>query len=90
MEVLRPLVGMDKDEIVAEAARIGTLPISNIPDQDCCQLFTPKHPSTHVGADQIVRAEAALPIGEMVTQAVAGATVEGFTFPVLKYKITQQ
>ncbi len=48
MEVLRPLVGMDKDEITAEAARIGTLPISNIPDQDCCQLFTPKHPSTRV------------------------------------------
>ena len=50
MEVLRPLVGMDKDEITAEAARIGTLPISIIPDQDCCQLFTPKHPSTRAGA----------------------------------------
>ena len=46
LEVLRPLVGMDKDEITAEAERIGTLPISNIPDQDCCQLFTPRHPAT--------------------------------------------
>src|SRR5436309_10035603 len=38
MEVLRPLVGMDKDEITAEARRIGTFPISIMPDQDCCQL----------------------------------------------------
>ena len=48
MEVLRPLVGMDKDEITAEAERLGTYPISIIPDQDCCQLFTPKHPATRV------------------------------------------
>jgi len=85
MEVLRPLVGMDKDEITAEAARIGTLPISNIPDQDCCQLFTPKHPSTRVGSDQIVRAEEALPIEEMVDRATAAATVEDLRFPVLEY-----
>ena len=45
MEVLRPLVGMDKDEIVAQAERLGTFPISIIPDQDCCQLFTPRHPA---------------------------------------------
>jgi len=86
MEVLRPLVGMDKDEITAEAARIGTLPISNIPDQDCCQLFTPKHPSTRVGADQIVRAEEALPIDEMVDRATAAAVLEDVRFPVLEYQ----
>ena len=85
MEVLRPLVGMDKDEITAEAARIGTLPISNIPDQDCCQLFTPKHPSTRVGPDQIVRAEEALPIEAMVARASAAAVVEDLRFPVLTY-----
>ena len=87
MEVLRPLVGMDKDEITAEAARIGSLPISNIPDQDCCQLFTPKHPSTSVRADQIVRAEEALPIGDMVDRATAAAVVEDHRFPVLKYQV---
>jgi thiamine biosynthesis protein ThiI len=85
MEVLRPLVGMDKDEITAEAARIGTLPISNIPDQDCCQLFTPKHPSTRVGPDQIARVEAALPIEAMVARASAAAVVEDLRFPVLTY-----
>jgi len=85
MEVLRPLVGMDKDEITAEAGRIGTLPISNIPDQDCCQLFTPKHPSTRVSSDQIVRAEEALPIAEMVDRATAAAIAEDLRFPVLEY-----
>ncbi len=48
LEILRPLVGMDKDEITAEAQALGTLPISNIPDQDCCQLFTPRFPATRV------------------------------------------
>jgi len=84
MEVLRPLVGMDKDEITGEAARIGTLSISNIPDQDCCQLFTPKHPSTRVRTDEVARAEEALPIGEMVDRAAGGAAVEDFRFPVLE------
>ena len=37
---------MDKDEITAEAQRLGTYPISIIPDQDCCTLFTPRHPAT--------------------------------------------
>ena len=46
LPVLRPLVGMDKEEITAEAQRLGTYPISIIPDQDCCTLFTPKHPAT--------------------------------------------
>jgi len=84
MEVLRPLVGMDKDEITAEAGRIGTLPISNIPDQDCCQLFTPRHPATRVRRDDVARAEEALPVAEMVDAAVAATAVEDFRFPVLQ------
>lgn len=82
LEVLRPLVGMDKDEITAEAAHIGTLPISNIPDQDCCQLFTPKHPSTRATVAELVQAEAALPIEAMVEAAAAAAVIEDFRFPV--------
>jgi thiamine biosynthesis protein ThiI len=84
MEVLRPLVGMDKDEITVEAKRIGTFPISIIPDQDCCTLFTPKHPATHVKPRQIEEAEAALPIEELVDLAVAAAEVEEFKFPLIK------
>jgi thiamine biosynthesis protein ThiI len=85
MQILRPLVGMDKDEIVDQAARIGTLPISNIPDQDCCQLFTPKHPSTRVTREQIARAEKGLPIAAMIEAAAKGAVAEDFQYPMLKY-----
>ena len=85
LEIFRPLVGMDKDEITAEAAAIGTLPISNIPDQDCCQLFTPRFPATRVTRDQVARAESALPIDEMVAAAIGASAVEDFEFPVLKY-----
>ena len=85
MEVLRPLVGMDKDEITAEAGRIGTLTISNIPDQDCCQLFTPRHPATRAREDRVERAEEVLPIDAMVDAAAAAAVVEDFRFPVLEY-----
>jgi tRNA uracil 4-sulfurtransferase len=81
MEILRPLVGMDKDEIIEQARRLGTLPISNIPDQDCCQLFTPRHPATRARLEQVTRAEAALPIEEMVAGAVEAAVEEEFKFP---------
>ncbi len=89
MEVLRPLVGMDKDEIVAQAERLGTYPISIIPDQDCCQLFTPRHPATHASLANVAAAEQALPIGDMVTAAVAKARVEDFRFPVLEYAVAE-
>jgi len=81
LEVLRPLVGMDKDEICAEAERIGTFPISIMPDEDCCTLFTPKHPATRARLTNVLQAEQALAIGEMVTDAVAATTVEEFRFP---------
>jgi thiamine biosynthesis protein ThiI len=84
MEVLRPLVGMDKDEISAAAASIGTLPISNIPDQDCCQLFTPRHPATRATREEVADAEAALPIDAMVGAAVDAVVVERFKYPVLE------
>jgi thiamine biosynthesis protein ThiI len=81
LEILRPLVGMDKDEITEQAQRLGTYSISIIPDQDCCQLFTPRHPATRVRREEIERAESALPVGEMVDAAVAAAVVEEFRFP---------
>lgn len=83
MEVLRPLVGMDKDEIVEHAKRLGTFPISIIPDQDCCQLFTPRHPATRARPAEIEEAERALPVAEMVDAAVAATVVEEFRFPAV-------
>jgi len=84
LEVLRPLVGMDKDEIAREAARIGTYPISIIPDQDCCTLFTPRHPATRARVTDAVQAEQALSIEEMVAAAVQAASVEEFRYPVVE------
>jgi tRNA uracil 4-sulfurtransferase len=89
MEVLRPLVGMDKDEIVAQAERLGTYPISIIPDQDCCQLFTPRHPATRASLADVAAAEQELPIHEMAATAVARAGVEEFRYPVLEYAVAE-
>jgi thiamine biosynthesis protein ThiI len=84
LPVLRPLVGMDKEEITSEAQRLGTYTTSIIPDQDCCTLFTPKHPATKAKRWEVERAEQGLPIEEIVEQAVAAAVVEHFTFPDIK------
>ena len=81
LPVLRPLIGMDKDEITAEAQRLGTFPISIIPDQDCCTLFTPRHPATKARRHEIELAESQLPIDEIVTGAVGAAAIEEFHFP---------
>jgi thiamine biosynthesis protein ThiI len=81
MPVLRPLVGMDKDEITTESQRLGTYPISIIPDQDCCTLFTPRHPATKARHRDVERAEAALEINRIVGDAVASAAIEEFHFP---------
>src|SRR5439155_4365849 len=84
MEILRPLVGMDKDEISAEAERIGTFRISIIEDQDCCTLFTPRHPATRARLAEVMSAEEALPLDEIVASAVAAAALEDFRFPMLE------
>ena len=57
MPVLRPLVGMDKNEIIIEARRLGTFETSILPDQDCCSLFVPAHPETRARIEQVEEAE---------------------------------
>ena len=84
LEILRPLVGMDKDEITVEARRIGTYGISIIPDQDCCTLFTPRHPATRARLAAVEQAERSLAIDEMVASALAATVVEDFRFPMLE------
>jgi tRNA uracil 4-sulfurtransferase len=84
MPVLRPLVALDKDEITVEAQRLGTYEISIIPDQDCCTLFTPRHPATKARTADVERAEATLPVADLVQRAVAAAAVENFQFPDVK------
>jgi thiamine biosynthesis protein ThiI len=84
LPLFRPLIGMDKDEITAEAARIGTYPISIIPDQDCCTLFTPRNPQTRARLPEVEAAEQVLPIEDLVERAVREAVVEEFEFPVIR------
>jgi thiamine biosynthesis protein ThiI len=83
LPVFRPLIGMDKDEITAEAIRLGSYQTSIIPDQDCCTLFTPRNPQTKARLAPIQAAEAALPIDALVDRAVAEAVVEDFQYPVV-------
>ena len=86
LPLFRPLIGMDKEEITDEARRLGTFPISIIPDQDCCTLFTPRNPQTKAKLHEIERAEALLPIDELVERAVAEAEVADFEFPMVTRK----
>jgi len=80
--ILRPLVGMDKEEITVQARRIGTFEISTLPDQDCCQLFVPRSPATAAKIDEVKAAETALDVPALVKQALDGIEEETFDFPV--------
>lgn len=81
MPVLRPLIGMNKEEIVGMARDIGTFPISIQPDQDCCSLFVPKHPETRGKLSVIERLEDSLPVEEMVAESLAGVVREQISSP---------
>ena len=70
MPVLRPLIGSDKQEIINEAERIGTYPISVLEDQDCCQLFVPRKPATRSRREQAEEAERGLDVDALVAEAV--------------------
>ena len=81
LPVLRPLVGMDKQEIIDQARRIGTFETSAIPDQDCCQLFVPRHPSTKARLVEVERAESSLDLAALTQFGVEQAEMEEFKFP---------
>jgi thiamine biosynthesis protein ThiI len=79
--VLRPLVGMDKDEITLQARKIGTFDISTLPDQDCCQLFVPRSPATAARLPEVLEAERALDVRALVAAAIEETSEERFTYP---------
>ena len=81
LPILRPLIGMDKAEITDQAQRIGTFSISIEPDQDCCSLFTPPHPSTKTRIDDIRKIERMFDIGTLVKQGLDRAELSDFTYP---------
>ena len=72
LPVLQPLIGMDKEEIVRLARRIGTFETSILPYEDCCTVFTPRHPKTHPKVEEVARVESAMDIDALVDEAVAG------------------
>jgi thiamine biosynthesis protein ThiI len=81
LPILRPLVGMDKNEIVDQARRLGTFEVSIQPDQDCCSLFVPPHPETHANIDEVRAAESVLEVETIVADAVRRAEIVHLTFP---------
>ncbi len=70
MPILRPLIGMDKDEIIEGAKKLGTFDISIEPDQDCCSLFVPKHPAIRSHAGHLRGLESRLPVQEMIDKVI--------------------
>lgn len=75
MPVFRPLIAMDKDEIVALSRRIDTFEISIQPYEDCCTVFTPKHPKTRPQLDAVEKALALIPLEELMERALAGVKI---------------
>ncbi|MBI5479825.1 MAG: tRNA 4-thiouridine(8) synthase ThiI [Deltaproteobacteria bacterium] len=73
MPVLRPLIASDKTEIIATARRIGTYDVSVQPYDDCCSLFTPKHPATKARLQHVEAAEARLDLAALAAAAAAQA-----------------
>jgi thiamine biosynthesis protein ThiI len=65
-----PLIGFDKEEIVTIARKIGTMETSILPYEDCCTVFTPKHPKTRPNLEQVLHAERKLNREELITRAL--------------------
>lgn len=76
MPVFRPLIGMDKEEIVKISRKIGTFELSTLPYEDCCTVFTPKHPKTKPNISDVEKAEVFENCDEMVKEAIENARYE--------------
>ena len=74
LPVLRPLIGMDKVEIIRLSREIGTFETSILPYEDCCTVFTPRHPCTRPRLEDVQAAEAALDVQALMDEAMAGRT----------------
>jgi thiamine biosynthesis protein ThiI len=81
LPVLRPLIGVDKEQITREAQALGTYEVSIIPDEDCCTLFTPRFPATRTRLEAVLAAESTLDVAGLVEQAAASVEIEDFRIP---------
>lgn len=84
LPVLRPLIGTDKLEIIAEACAIGTYELSTQDHADCCTLFMPRTPATRATVEEVRDAETALDVESMVARAVASAEYRDFACPAYR------
>ncbi len=82
--VLRPLIGSDKVEIIAQAQELGTFEISSEQAADCCTLFMPRSPETHAKLDEVEAAEELFPWADWVPEIAAGAEVHLYNDPLRK------
>ncbi len=72
LPVFRPLIGMDKEEVILLSRKIDTFDISIQPYEDCCTIFTPKHPRTRPKLEHVEKAESVLDIDTLIAAAVSG------------------
>ena len=72
LPVLQPLIGMDKEEIVQMSRKIGTFETSILPYEDCCTVFTPRHPRTRPTVAEVEKAESTLDVDALVAEALQG------------------
>ena len=75
LPILRPVIGMDKEEIVRIARHIGTFETSILPYEDCCTVFTPRHPKTRPHVEEVREMEQALDVEGLVRRAMDGREV---------------
>lgn len=80
MPVFRPLIGLDKDEIIKVSRKIDTFDISIEPYEDCCTVFTPKHPKTKPQISIIENAEKALDIENLINRAIENTTIKNICY----------
>ena len=80
MPVFRPLIGLDKDEIIKVSRKIDTFDISIEPYEDCCTVFTPKHPKTKPQISIIENAEKALDIEGLINRAIENTTIKNICY----------
>jgi thiamine biosynthesis protein ThiI len=78
LPMFRPLIGMDKQEIVTQAIALGSYDISIIPDQDCCTLFVPPHPAVRADPQVLSQIEATLDMGTLIQQGIDTVQVVDF------------
>ena len=76
MPVLRPLIGMDKSEIVEISRKIDTYELSILPYEDCCTVFTPKHPKTRPSVEEVAAAQADFDFAPLIQEAMEGTEVK--------------